>query len=102
MKKILSVLTVFFALAAVCATFAACEIDEPKTQLETPTIASQVYTGSKLTAVVPQNDGYEIVSNEGGTDVGEYDVVLKLSDETNYEWVTPDSDDATKVTLKFA
>ncbi len=102
MKKILSVLTVFFALAAVCATFAACEIDEPKTQLETPTIASQVYTGSKLTAVVPQNDGYEIVSNEGGTDVGEYDVVLKLSDETNYEWAAPDSDDATKVTLKFA
>ena len=102
MKKILSVLTVFFALAAVFATFAACDIDEPKTQLETPTIASQVYTGSKLTAVVPQNDGYEIVSNEGGTDVGEYDVVLKLSDETNYEWAMPDSDDATKVTLKFA
>ncbi len=102
MKKILSVLTVFFALAAVFATFAACETDKPKTQLETPTIASQVYTGSKLTAVVPQNDGYEIVSNEGGTDVGEYDVVLKLSDETNYEWAAPDSDDATKVTLKFA
>jgi GLUG domain protein len=102
MKKILSVLTAFFALAAVFATFAACEIEELKTQLETPTVASQVYTGSKLTAVVPQNDGYEIVFNEGGTDVGEYDVVLKLSDETNYEWATPDSDDATKVTLKFA
>ena len=102
MKKILSVLTVFFALAAVFAMFAACEIEELKTQLETPTVASQVYTGSKLTAVVPQNDGYEIVFNEGGTDVGEYDVVLKLSDETKYEWATPDSDDATKVTLKFA
>ena len=102
MKKIISVLTVFFALAAVFATFAACGIEELKTQLETPTVASQVYTGSKLTAVVPQNDGYEIVFNEGGTDVGEYDVVLKLSDETNYEWATPDSDDATKVTLKFA
>ena len=102
MKKILSMLTVFFALAAMFATFAACKTDEPKTQLETPTIASRVYTGSKLTAVVPQNDGYEIVFNEGGTDVGEYDVVLKLSDETNYEWATPDSDDATKVTLKFA
>ena len=102
MKKILSVLTAFFALAAVFVTFAACGIEELKTQLETPTVASQVYTGSKLTAVVPQNDGYEIVFNEGGTDVGEYDVVLKLSDETNYEWATPDSDDATKVTLKFA
>lgn len=54
MKKILSMLTVFFALAAVFATFAACKTDKPKTQLETPTIASQVYTGSKLTAVVPQ------------------------------------------------
>ena len=102
MKKILSVLTVFFALAALFVTFAACETEELKTQLETPTVASQVYTGSKLTAVVPQNDGYEIVFNEGGTDVGEYDVVLKLSDETKYEWATPDSDDATKVTLKFA
>ena len=102
MKKILSVLTVFFALAALFVMFAACEIEELKTQLETPTVASQVYTGSKLTAVVPQNDGYEIVFNEGGTDVGEYDVVLKLSDETKYEWATPDSDDATKVTLKFA
>ena len=102
MKKILSVSTAFFALAAVFVTFAACGIEELKTQLETPTVASQVYTGSKLTAVVPQNDGYEIVFNEGGTDVGEYDVVLKLSDETNYEWATPDSDDATKVTLKFA
>ena len=69
MKKILSVLTVFFALAAVFVMFAACEIEELKTQLETPTVASQVYTGSKLTAVVPQNDGYEIVFNEGGMDV---------------------------------
>ena len=102
MKKILSVLTAFFALAAVFVTFAACGIEELKTQLETPTVASQVYTGSKLTAVVPQNDGYRIVSNEGGTDAGEYDIVLELTDATKYEWATPDSDDATKVTLKFA
>ena len=102
MKKILSVLTVFFALAAVFATFAACGIEELKTQLETPTVAAQVYTGGKLTADVPQNDGYRIVSNEGGTDAGEYDIVLELTDATKYEWATPDSDDATKVTLKFA
>lgn len=101
MKKILSVLTVFFALAAVFATFAACEIEELKTQLETPTVAAQVYTGGKLTADVPQNDGYRIVSNEGGTDAGEYDIVLELTDATKYEWATPDGDDATKATLKF-
>lgn len=102
MKKILSVLTVFFALAAVFATFAACEIEELKIKLENPIVAAQVYTGGKLTADVPQNDGYRIVSNEGGTDAGEYDIVLELTDATKYEWATPDSDDATKVTLKFA
>ena len=102
MKKIIRTLVLIFALTAGLALFIACEKEQQKIKLETPTVASQVYTGSKLTAVVPQNDGYEIVFNEGGTDVGEYDVVLKLSDETNYEWATPDSDDATKVTLKFA
>lgn len=102
MKKIIRTLVLIFALTAGLALFIACEKEQQKIKLETPTVASQVYTGSKLTAVVPQNDGYEIVFNEGGTDVGEYDVVLKLSDETKYEWATPDSDDATKVTLKFA
>lgn len=70
--------------------------------MENPIVAAQVYTGGKLTADVPQNDGYRIVSNEGGTDAGEYDIVLELTDATKYEWATPDSDDATKVTLKFA
>ena len=102
MKKIIRTLVLIFALTAGLALFIACEKEQQKIKLENPIVASQVYTGSKLTAVVPQNDGYEIVFNEGGTDVGEYDVVLKLSDETNYEWATPDSDDATKVTLKFA
>lgn len=102
MKKIIRTLVLIFALTAGLALFIACEKEQQKIKLENPIVASQVYTGSKLTAVVPQNDGYEIVFNEGGTDVGEYDVVLKLSDETNYEWATSDSDDATKVTLKFA
>lgn len=101
MKKIIRALILIFALTVVLATFAACEEEQSKTKLETPIVASQVYTGSKLTAEVPQNDGYRIVSNEGGTDAGEYDVVLELTDATKYEWATPDSDDATKVTLKF-
>ena len=101
MKKIIRALILVFALTAVLATFAACEKEQPKTKLETPIVASQVYTGSKLTAEVPQNDGYRVISNEGGTDAGEYDVVLELTDATKYEWAAPDSDDATKVTLKF-
>ncbi len=101
MKKIIRTLILIFALTAGLALFVACEKEQPKTKLENPIVAAQVYTGSKLTAEVPQNDGYRIVSNEGGTDVGEYDVVLELTDATKYEWATPDSGDATKVTLKF-
>ena len=101
MKKVLRVLIAVFALTAVLGAFAACGKEQSKTKLETPVVASQVYTGGKLTAEVPQNDGYRIVSNEGGMDAGEYDVVLELTDATKYEWATPDSDDATKVTLKF-
>ena len=97
-KALILVLT----LSVVLAAFTACDITEKKTTLETPTIASQVYTGSKLVAAVPDNDGYKVESNEGGTNVGEYDVVLTLTDATKYEWATPDSDDATRVTVKFA
>lgn len=102
MRRILKALILVLTLSVVLAAFTACDITEEKTTLETPTIASQVYTGSKLVAAVPENDGYKVESNEGGTNVGEYDVVLTLTDATKYEWATPDSDDATKVTVKFA
>lgn len=102
MKKIIRTLVLIFALTAGLALFIACEKEQQKIKLENPIVAAQVYTGGKLTADVPQNDGYRIVSNEGGTDAGEYDIVLELTDATKYEWATPDSDDATKVTLKFA
>ena len=102
MRRILKALILVFALSVVLSAFAACEIVQEKTTLATPDIASKAYTGSKLTADVAQNEGYTIDVNEGGTDVGEYKVVLKLSDEAKYEWATPDADDATKVTLTFA
>lgn len=101
MKKIIRTLVLIFALTAGLALFIACEKEQQKIKLENPIVAAQVYTGSKLTADVPQNDGYRIVSNEGGTDAGEYDIVLELTDATKYEWATPDGDDATKATLKF-
>ncbi len=101
MKKIIRTLVLIFALTAGLALFIACEKEQQKIKLENPIVAAQVYTGGKLTADVPQNDGYRIVSNEGGTDAGEYDIVLELTDATKYEWATPDGDDATKATLKF-
>lgn len=62
-----------------------------------PAIAGKTYTGEKLTADVAESDVYTIVNN-GGTNVGNYDVVLTLKDSANYKW--SDSDNAAK-TLTF-
>ena len=86
--------------ATVCASCGGAQ--EAKTELDAPVIASAVYTGATIRATVPENDGYEVVANEGGIYAGEYDVVLKLSDESKYAWKNPDEGDANKVTLKFA
>ncbi len=102
MRKTLRALLFMLVVSLVLCAFAACDTTAEKTKLETPTVAAKVYTGSKLTATIAESEGYTVVTNEGGADVGEYDVVLKLSDETKYEWVNPDADDATRVTLKFA
>lgn len=67
--------------------------------VQAPTIESKVYTGKKLTADVDCTDKpYTVTTNEGGTAVGDYNVVLTLSDTTNYKW--SDSDEAGK-TLTF-
>lgn len=102
MRKTLRALLFMLVVSLVLCAFAACDTTAEKTKLETPTVAAKVYTGSKLTATIAESEGYTVVTNEGGTDVGEYDVVLKLSDESKYEWAKPDADDATRVTLKFA
>lgn len=102
MRKTLRALLFMLVVSLVLCAFAACDTTAEKTKLETPTVAAKVYTGSKLTATIAESEGYTVVTNEGGTNVGEYDVVLKLSDETKYEWAKPDADDATRVTLKFA
>ncbi len=102
MRKTLRALLFMLVVSLVLGAFAACDTTAEKTKLETPTVAAKVYTGSKLTATIAESEGYTVVTNEGGTDVGEYNVVLKLSDETKYEWAKPDADDATRVTLKFA
>ena len=89
-------------LLSICA-FVACGNDVPaeKTAIEAPVIASKVYNGEKQTATVAENEGYTVTENEGGVNVGEYSVVLTLTDASKYEWTSPDADDATKLTLKF-
>ena len=49
-----------------------------------PTIGSKAYTGEILTADVPVDPGYIVTSNEGGVNVGDYDVVLTLV--SGYRW----------------
>lgn len=47
----------------------------------------KAYKGKALTADEKDpNDCYSIVTNAGGTDVSNYDVVLQLDDQNNYRW----------------
>ena len=49
-----------------------------------PTFDSKVYTGETLTADVADGTGYTVTQNNGGVDVGDYDVVLTL--DAGYVW----------------
>ena len=104
MKKSLKALLIALVVSLSLGVITACKkSEEPKkTKLDSPVIASKTYTGSNQTATVAENEAYEVTVNAGGTNVGEYDVVLTLTDTKKYEWTTPDADDKTKVTLKFA
>jgi hypothetical protein len=69
-----------------------------KATVTAPTIVSKTYTGQKQTATVASSTLYSVTTNNGGTNVGSYDVVLTLTDPANYKWT--DSTEAAK-TLKF-
>ncbi len=51
-----------------------------------PTIVSKPYTGEMQTADVTDGTGYTVTDNDGGVDVGTYDVVLTT--ESGYIWDT--------------
>ena len=57
-----------------------------KATVETPIIASKPYNGEVQTADVPESSLYAVYSNEGGREVGEHQLVLKLKDSKNYKW----------------
>ena len=103
MKKCLRWIIAILCLSVTATVCVSCGgTQAEKTELEAPIIASAVYTGETITATVPENEGYKVVTNDGGIHVGEYDVVLELSDASKYVWKSPDEADATKITLKFA
>lgn len=104
MRKTTKVLMAVLCVSLSLGVITACKkTEEPKkTKLDSPVISSKEYTGSNQKATVAENEAYEVTVNEGGINVGEYDVVLTLTDTKKYEWTTPDENDKTKVTLKFA
>ncbi|MCQ2078548.1 MAG: leucine-rich repeat domain-containing protein, partial [archaeon] len=57
-----------------------------KATVEFPVIASQVYTGSVLTASVPASERYTVVTPAVGTAAGTYALTLELTDPANYTW----------------
>ncbi len=63
-----------------------------------PTIDSKTYTEETLVADVSDTALYTVSQNNGGLNVGSYDVVLTLTDSNNYKWSS--TDDAA-VTLEF-
>ena len=104
MRKTIKVLMAVLCVSLSLGVITACKkTEEPKkTKLDSPVISSKEYTGSNQKATVAENEAYEVTVNEGGINVGDYDVILTLTDTKKYEWATPDADDKTKVTLKFA
>ncbi len=66
-----------------------------KIVVKLPVIESKEYTGAVLTAVVPESALYTVTENNGGTDIGEYDVKLTLTDAVNYAFEGVDGEVAT-------
>lgn len=61
-----------------------------KVKVEAPAVASKVYNGEVQIADVPASPLYQVYSNEGGREVGEHSLVLKLVDSKNYKWAPKD------------
>ena len=71
-----------------------------KATVTPPTVSDKEYSGQTQTSgvTVEEDTPYTVEADLGGTDVGTYDVVLKLKDTANYKW--SDSEEAEK-TIHF-
>ena len=71
-----------------------------KAVVEIPSAGSKDYTGERLVSDLVDTELYVVTTNNGGTNAGEYDVLLTLADDGNYKWATGNADDAVR-TIKF-
>ena len=71
-----------------------------KASVAIPTVSGKVYTGEPLTADIADGELYTVSENNGGTEVGRYDVKLKLRDDANYYW-EGNAEDVSEITVDF-
>ena len=104
MRQTLKALLLMLCVLAMAFSAAACgeEQSSEKTVVAVPVIEGKAYNGQTQIATVAESDDYDVTVNRGGTDVGEYDVVLTLKNTDKTKWETPDADNEANVTLKFA
>ena len=71
-----------------------------KASVAIPTVPGKVYTGENLTADITDGEHYTVSENNGGTEVGRYDVKFKLRDDANYYWEGKEKD-VSEITVDF-
>ena len=70
-------------------------------EVELPVLTAE-YNGETQTAAIAENPYYTVVKNEGGENVGTYDVVLRLSNPEFYIWQGQAFDESTaEITVGF-
>ena len=70
-------------------------------EVELPVLTAE-YNGEMQTAAIAENPYYTVVKNEGGENVGTYDVVLRLSNPEFYIWQGQAFDESTaEITVGF-
>ena len=59
-----------------------------------PVVGPQSYNGRTQKATVTSDSRWTVVRNNGGVDVGEYEVVLRLTNTEDYRWKGVDEDES--------
>ena len=68
--------------------------DVLKRPVAPPVIGSKSYNAKNQTATITTDSRWTVVKNEGGIDVGEYEVVLRLTNSDDYMWKGTDGKSA--------
>ena len=66
-----------------------------KATVQVPEVSDKIYTGGKLSSGLIETEDYVIVSDDGGTENGQYSVMLELKDSANCMWSSSDESTVT-------